>query len=413
MDTPIMLTETAVKQAKAKAKDYKLADEKGLYLLVTKTGAKYWRLKYRFAGKEKVLALGVYPEVSLKQARLDRDTARLELAKQIDPSQLKQLQKAQVKESQANSFQAVALEWYTRNLPNWADATAEKQLWLLEKNLFPWLGSLPIADIKPKQLLHTLKRMESRGANETAHRAKQVAGQVFRYAVVSGLIESDPTQSLKGALISKKVKHHAALTKPDEVGKLMLAIEQYEGGHIVRSLLALSPLLFQRPGEMRQMEWKEIDFENKQWEIPARKMKMREPHIVPLSKQAIVILKDIQPLTSWGEYVFPNEVSRKTAVSDCTVNRALRNMGYTKHQMTAHGFRAMARTMLDEVLEFPPHLIEQQISHAVRDPLGRAYNRTQHLPQRKKMMQDWADYLDTLRAVARGENVVQGKFANA
>jgi integrase len=396
-----MLTEPQTKQAQKKDKDYKLSDEKGLYLLIKTNGAKYWRYKYRFAGKEKVLALGVYPEITLKQARLDRDKARFDLAKQIDPGQIKQAHKAQLKESHANSFQAVALEWYTRTKPRWTDKTAGKQLWILEKNLFPWIGSLPISDIKPKQMLQTLKRIESRGALETAHRAKQVAGQVFRYAVVSSLIENDPTRDLKGALIPKKVKHHASITDPKEVGKLLVAIDKYEGTHIVRSLLAMAPLLFQRPGELRQMEWKEIDFDNKQWEIPAEKMKMREPHIVPLSKQTIAILKDIHPLTSWGEYVFPNEVSRKTPVSDGTINKALRNMGYTKTQMTAHGFRAMARTILDEVLEFPPHLIEQQISHAVHDPLGRAYNRTSHLPQRKKMMQAWADYLDKLKIGAQ------------
>jgi len=400
------LTELSVKQAKTRNKNYKLSDSKGLYLLVTTNGTKCWRLKYRFAGKEKVLALGVYPVISLKQARLDSDAARFDLNKGIDPSQAKQLHKAKLKESQTNSFQAVAMEWLNRTKTHLAVITAEKRLGILEKNLFPTIGSIPISDLKPPHIFKALKRIESRGVVETAHRARQIAGQIFRYAVTIGLIESDPTRDLDGALTPKKTRHHAALTDPKEVGNLMLAIEQYQGTPIVCALLTISPLLFQRPGELRQMEWKEIDFDKCQWEIPAHKMKMREPHIVPLSKQAIAILKDIEPLTSWGNYVFPNESKRKTPVSDGTVPKALRSMGYGNSQMTAHGFRAMARTILDEVLEFPPHLIEQQISHSVRDPLGRAYNRTSHLPQRKKMMQVWADYLDSLRAVARGKNVV-------
>ena len=392
------LTDTKAKNAQPKNRDYKLSDEKGLYLLVKKSGAKYWRVKYRFAGKEKTLALGVYPEVSLKKARLGRDEARLQLVKNIDPTQLKQSTKAQQIEAHTHSFQSVALEWYTASKSRWAKTTADKQLWMLDKTLFPWLGSLPISQIKPPQILKALRKTESRGAIETAHRAKQVAGQVFRYAVASGIIESDPTRDLKGALAAKKTNHHAALTNPDEVAKLLRSIDSYEGTHIVRTLLALTPLLFQRPGEIRQMEWEEIDFDKKQWEIPAHKMKMGEPHIVPLSKQAITLLKEIHPLTSWGKYVFSNERNRRTPASDGTVNKALRNLGYTKHQMTAHGFRALARTLLDEILEFEPYLIEQQISHAVRDPLGRAYNRTSHLKQRREMMQKWADYLDSLRS---------------
>jgi integrase len=392
------LTELKAKQALPGDKDRKISDEKGLYLLVSKNGGKYWRMKYRFAGKEKKLSFGVYPEVSLKAARQERDKARMELRKGIDPGQLKQTHKAQLKEAHSHSFQAVALEWFSIQQSRWAESTSEKQLWVLEKNLFPWIGSVPIGDLKPP---HIVQCLESRGALETAHRAKQVAGQVFRYAVTTGLIQSDPCRDLKGALTPKKTSHHAAITDPIEVGKLLKAIDSYEGTHIVRSLLAITPILFQRPGEIRQMEWKEIDFDKKQWEIPAHKMKMGEPHIIPLPKQAITILKDIKPLTSWGQYVFSNERRRKAPVSDGAVNKALRNLGYTKHQITAHGFRAMARTLLDEVLEFPAHLIEQQISHAVRDPLGRAYNRTSHLPQRRKMMQAWADYLDELKSTGK------------
>jgi len=394
------LTDVEAKQALPKDKDYKLSVQSGLYLLVKVNGSKYWRMKYRYAGKEKTLSIGVYPHVSLKTARLESDKARIQLSKGIDPSQIKRTVKSLLKTTHANSFQSVATEWFALTKSRWTETTADKQLWILEKNLFPWIGSIPIAELKPPHVLSALRRIESRGAMETAHRAKQVAGQVFRYAVASGLIEADPTRDLSGALAPKKTKHHPAITNPSEAGRLFRDIASYEGTYIVRALLAITPLLFQRPGEIRQMEWQEIDFEKYLWEIPASKMKMKAPHIVPLCTQAIEILQDIHPLTSWGQYVFSNERSRRTPVSDGTVNKALRNMGYTKDQMTAHGFRAMARTLLDEVLEFPPHLIEQQISHAVRDPLGRVYNRTSHLPQRVKMMQTWADYLDQLKAGA-------------
>ncbi len=404
------LTDVAAKQALPKDKDYKLSVEKGLYLLVKTNGAKYWRMKYRFAGKEKTLALGVYPEVSLKTAKLECEKARVKLANGIDPSQIKQTQKSLLRETHANSFQSVATDWYELTKPRWTDTTANKQLWLLEKNLFPWIGSVPLAELKPTHILKALRRIESRGAIETAHRAKQVAGQVFRYGVASGLIESDPTRDLSGALAPKKTRHHPAITDPMEVGKLLRDIDRYRGTYIVRALLAITPLVFQRPGEIRRMEWKEIDFDKGLWEIPASKMKMKEPHIVPLCSQAIAILKDIQPLTAWGDYVFPNERSRKTPVSDGTINKALRNLGYTSDKLTGHGFRAMGRTMLDEILEFPPHLIEQQISHAVRDPLGRAYNRTSHLPQRIKMMQAWGDYLTKLKSGAEVLPLRQGSL---
>jgi integrase len=347
------LTDVAAKQALPKDKDYKLSVEKGLYLLVKTNGAKYWRMKYRFAGKEKTLALGVYPEVGLKTAKQECEKARVKLANGIDPSQVKQTQKSLLRETHANSFQSVATDWYELTKPRWTDTTANKQLWILEKNLFPWIGSVPLAELKPTHILKALRRIESRGAIETAHRAKQVAGQVFRYAVASGLIDSDPTRDLSGALAPKKTRHHPAITDPTEVGKLMRDIDRYQGTHIVRALLAITPLVFQRPGEIRQMEWKEIDFDKGLWEIPASKMKMKEPHIVPLCSQAIAILKDIQPLTAWGDYVFPNERSRKTPVSDGTINKALRNLGYTSDKMTGHGFRAMGRTLLDEILEFP------------------------------------------------------------
>ncbi len=404
------LNDIKVKSAKQRDKAYKLTDEKGLYLLVTRKGGKCWRFNYRFAGKQKTLAIGTYPLISLKEARKQRDVARLQIADNVDPAQHKQMKKNKLKAANKNSFKAVALEWHERQAPTWKAATVRKRLWILEHKLFPQIGSLPIADITPPHILRVLRRIESKGEIETAKRSRQVAGQVFRYAVACGLADSDPTRDLRDQLLTKKTKHHAALITPREVGKLLVDIDNYQGTAVVCALLKISPLVFQRPGEVRQMEWRDLDLKAKLWEIPGDKIKMEEPHIVPLSKQAVVILKDIKQLTGRHSYVFPAQGKRNRPASDAAVTNALRKMGYTGEQMTAHGFRAMGRTMLDEVLEYPPHLIEQQISHKVRDPLGRAYNRTKHLEQRKEMMQRWADYLDQLRAEALGSNVVAGKF---
>lgn len=400
------LTNTKIKNAKPRPRNYKLGDEKGLYLLVTPAGAKYWRVKYRYAKKERTYSIGVYPEISLKEARTRCDEARKELSQGIDPSQAKQSRKIEKERAHNNSFRAVALDWNSRKGRNLSPATLKKRMWILNNHIFPQIGSLPISEITPPQVLRALRKIESRGTLETAQRAKQTASQVFRYGVATGVCDTDPTRDLLGALTPKKINHHAALTNPDDVGELLGKIKSYSGSIVTCSLLRLSPILFQRPGEMRKMEWAELDLESKRWEIPAEKMKMGIPHIVPLPKQAMKILNDLFALTGRRKYVFTSNSNPKRPVSDGTVNKALRIMGYSGNQMTAHGFRAMARTILDEVLEFAPFLIEQQISHAVRDPLGRAYNRTAHLKQRTVMMQRWADYLDQLVSIETGENIV-------
>jgi integrase len=405
------LSDPEVRTAKAKEKAYKLADGKGLYLEVKPNGGKYWRFKFRFGGKEKLLAIGVYPEVTLKTARKLANEAREKLSQNIDPSEQRRQAKIAQTLSNAASFQSIALEWYGRERGDWSQSHLERVLWILEKILFPYIGHRPIADITPHELLAALRRTESQGKLETTNRAKIIAGQVFRYAVATGRAERDPTPDLKGALKTSRTKHLAAITEPKEVGKLLLAMDGYKGTHIVKSALLLSPLLFCRPGELRQLEWTEIDFDEERINIPVEKMKTREqPHIIPLSKQAIKILSDIQPLTGRGKYVFPSPRGASRPLSDNAVRLALRTLGYDKETMTAHGFRAMARTILDEVLNYRVDWIEHQLAHAVKDVNGRAYNRTAHLEGRKEMMQGWADYLDTLRAVARGENVIAPNF---
>ena len=402
------LTTVAAKQAKPKDKPYKLADEKGLYLQVMPNGGKYWRLKYRFGGKEKVLALGVHPETGLKEARVSRDEARKLISNGLDPSDVRRAQKAIQGQAAENSFQAVALEWFAKKMTTKSDNYRTRIMRSLEKDLFSVLGSRPIDSISPPELLAALRKMESRGAIESAHRTKQVAGQIFRYAVATGRAERDPSHDLKGALATHKKKHLAAITDPKEVGKLLVAIDSYTGTPTVKAALQLSPLLFCRPGELRQMEWTEIDWDKAQWEIPPEKMKMGQPHIVPLSRQALDILQEIQRLNGTRRYAFPSARGASRPLSENGVRTALRTMGYDNDTMTPHGFRAMARTILDEVLGFRVEWIEHQLAHAVKDANGRAYNRTSHLKQRRDMMQKWADYLDRLRLESSTSSVVEG-----
>lgn len=406
------LSATQVEKAKPQEKDYKLPDGNGLYLLVKTSGARYWRLKYRFTGKERLLAIGVYPDVSLKDARLAKDEARRQLAQGIDPSAEKQARKLAGNQSAANSFEVIAREWLAIKMADKSESHRDRTRNALEKDLFPYIGRKPIAELTPLDLLGTLRRIEKRGAVETAHRAKQTAGQVLRYAIATGRAERDISADLKGALKNPVTKHFPAITEPAEVGRLMLALDNYTGTNIVKAALQLSPLLFCRPGELRHLEWSEIDFENARIEIPAEKMKMREAHIIPLSKQAQKILEDIQPLTGQLKYVFTSPRGRSRPLSENGVRTALRALGYDNDTLTPHGFRAMARTLLDEVLGFRIEWIEQQLAHAVKDANGRAYNRTKHLPQRTDMMQSWADYLDTLRLSATSNNVIPAKFAN-
>lgn len=406
------LTATQVDKAKPLEKEYKLSDGGGLYLLVTKKGAKYWRLKYRFNGKERKLAIGVYPDISLKDARTAREEARRQLAQGIDPSTEKQARKLAGHEAAANSFEVVAREWLKVKMSDKSKSHQDRTSNSLEKDLFPYIGRKPITEVTALDLLSALRRIEKRGAIETAHRAKQTAGQVIRYAIATGRAERDVSADLKGALKNPVTKHFPSITEPLEVGRLMVAIDNYHGTNIVKAALKLSPLLFCRPGELRHLEWNEVSFEQERIEIPAEKMKMREAHIIPLSQQSLEVLQEIHPLTGHAKYVFPSPRGQSRPLSENGVRTALRALGYDNETLTPHGFRAMARTLLDEALGFRVEWIEQQLAHAVKDANGRAYNRTKHLPQRIEMMQKWADYLDTLRLTASNNNVIPAKFGN-
>jgi integrase len=406
----MLLSVSSVKNAKGKEKDYKKPDGRGLYLLVKKTGAKYWRFKYRFEGKEKLLALGVFPDVTLARARDLRDEAKKQLASGIDPSDVRRAAKQNKDNASTNSFEFVAKEWFGRHMANKSDGHKIRITRLLEKDLYPSIGNRPISEITAPEMLTALRKIESRGVIETAHRAKYAASQIFRYAVATGRAERDPCPDLKGALPPKNRKHFAAITEPKKAGQLLIAIDGFQGTPAVHAALKLSPLLFARPGELRHMEWTEIIWEDSRWEIDAAKMKMKQSHIVPLSNQALDILKDIQKITGRGRYVFPSARGASRPLSENGVRVALRTMGYDNNTMTPHGFRAMARTILDEVLSFRLEWIEHQLAHAVKDANGRAYNRTTHLKQRTDMMQKWADYLDGLRAQAINGNVVTGNF---
>jgi len=393
------LNEMKVRNAKSKNKFYKITDSDGLYLHVAETGGKLWRFRYRFDGKEKLLALGSYPEISLLDARQKRDEARRQLAHNIDPGAIRKAQK-QANIQETETFEVIAREWHNKFMPIWKESHSSRVLSRLERDVFPHISKRPIAQIKAPELLGVLRRLESRGILHTAHIIRGICGQIFRYAVATGRAERDPSADLRGALPPVKTINRAAITDPVKVGQLLRAIDSYRGSFVVQSALKFAPLTFVRPGELRHAEWSEIDFEKAEWNIPAHKMKMKQPHLVPLSKQAIEILTEIKKLTGEGQYVFPGRTSSRP-MSDNAILAALRNMGYEKSEMSGHGFRAMARTILDEVLQFRPDLIEHQLAHAVRDPLGRAYNRTQHLDDRRKMMQKWADYLDGLKVGAK------------
>jgi integrase len=397
------LTDTAVRNAKPGEKPYKLTHGKGLYLLVNATG-KYWRLDYRFAGKRKTLALGVYPDVSLATARERRDAARKLLANETDPSVVMAVNKRARLQAAENTFEAVAGEWYAKKLPTWAPTTAQKVLRQLEKDIFPWIGNRPIKDIAAPELLATLRRMESRGALELAHRMREYCGMVFRYAVATGKAERDPSGDLRGALAPVKTNHHASVTDPKKIGELLRAINGYTGSFMTKCALQLAPLVFVRPGELRTSEWKEFDLDVAEWRIPGEKMKMRDKHIVPLSHQAVEILRAIHPLTGSGRYVFPSVRTTARPMSENTVNAALRRMGYEKDEMTGHGFRSMASTLLHEQ-GWPHEVIERQLAHAERNKVSAAYNYAEHLPKRREMMQAWADYLDGLASGAKVVNI--------
>ena len=404
------LTDKQVKATQPAEKDYKLSDEKGMFLHVTKSGARYWRLKYRYQGKEKLLALGVYPEISLKQARQRRDEARQLLSEGIDPSAKKHADKHTAETINQNSFELIAREWFKVKLTDKTEGHQRRVLRALEQDLFPSLGKHPISQITAPQLLDTLRKIEERGAVETAHRSKQITGQIFRYAIATGRTDRDISADLKGALTPPKKKHFAALTEPRDVGRLMLAIDQFPGTPVVKAALQLSALWFCRPGELRHLEWNQINWDERRIEITAEKT--HQAHIIPLSKQAIAILEALHPLTSRSRYVFPSARGASRPLSENAVRVALRSMGYDNNSHTPHGFRATARTLLDEVLNYRVEWIEQQLAHAVKDANGRAYNRTKHLTQRTEMMQKWADYLDQLRIQAASGNVITATFGN-
>ncbi len=395
------LTNNAIQAAKPKQKPYKLTDGHGLYLAVNPAG-KYWRLKYRFDGKEKLLAIGVYPDVGLKAARERRDEARKLLADGIDPNAERKARKAMHAELAANSFETVAREWITRKLADRAASHRDKVVRRLERDVFPYIGSRPIAALTAPEILTVARRVENRGIVETAHRVLQHIGQVIRYAIQTQRAETDPTPALRGALASVTPRHMAAPTdSPQSVGAILRSFDAFSGSPVVATAIRLLPLLFCRPGELRTMRWEQIDFEAAEWRFVTSKTKAE--HLVPLSRQAIAILRELQPLTGHlpGGWVFTGGRTPRSPMSNMAINAGMRRMGIdTRNEVTGHGWRAVARTFLHERLSFAPEIIEHQLAHAVPDTLGRAYNRTRFIAERRQMMQQWADYLDKLKAGA-------------
>jgi integrase len=403
------LTNTQCQNAKTKDKPYKLADGGGLYLLVHPNGSKYWRLKYRIAGKEKLMALGVHPLMTLAEAREARNNAKKLLASDMDPMAHKKETRRKTRDNAQNTFEIVAREWYENQLERWTQDYADNIKHRLEVDIFPHIGSRPISEITPPELLECLRKIEKRGALETAGRVKQTCGQVFRYGIQTGKCDRDAAADLKGALKSRKVQHYATIDSK-EIPDFIRALENNDARLYARTRRAiwLSMLTFTRPGEIRQARWSEIDLEAKEWIIPAERIKMRKDHVVPLSRQTLAIMKEQKEETGVlnTDYVFPSQIKPRQPMSDGTVNRALKRLGYGQN-MVAHGFRALARTTIREKLGYDSEIIEKQLAHRTRNPLGEAYDRTQFLDKRRKMMQHWADYLD---AVANGTNVVKARF---
>jgi integrase len=391
----MLLSHTKIQNAKPAKRAVRLFDGRGLYLEIAPAGSRWWRFKYRFAGKEKRISLGVYPDVGLKQARDKREEARKQVAAGVDPSAARKQAKQALIESTVNTFEAIAREWFAKHSPGWERSYSVKLLSRLEANIFPWIGRSPIGAVKAPELLSILRRVESRGALETAHRLLNYCGSIFRYAIATGRAERDVSADLRGALPPSTPQHHASITEPQGVAGLMRAIEGYRGSDVAKAALRLAPLVFVRPGELRQAQWSEIDLESGEWRIPAERMKMRSKHIVPLSRQAAAILRELKPLTGNGIYVFPGSRSRSRPMSENTVNGGLRRLGYTGTEMTGHGFRSMASTLLNEQ-GWNRDAIERQLAHTERNSIRAAYNHAEHLPERRKMMQAWADYLQTL-----------------
>jgi len=395
------LTDTAVRTIKPSKKPKKLFDGGGLFLLITPAGGKLWRLKYRLGGTEKLLAIGKYPQLSLAEARQKRDDAKALLERGIDPGHIKKAQQA-AKTQEAETFEIIAREWHTKFSPSWASSHSGKIIRRLELYVFPWLGDKPIRSITAPELLKVLRRIEAKGILETAHRTKQNCGQVFRYAVATGRADRDPTADLRGALPPSSSKHMATITDPKEIAGLLRSIDSYQGSIVTRCALQLAPLVFVRPGELRHAEWSEINIETAEWRILAEKMKSNVQHIVPLSKQAIDVFREIRPLTGNGRYVFPSPRTDARPMSNNAVLSAIRRMGYTKDEMSGHGFRSMASTLLNEQ-GWNRDAIERQLAHAERNSVRAAYNYAEFLPERKRMMQAWADYLYGLK---KGDNTI-------
>lgn len=393
------LTASQIKNAKPREKQYKLYDEKGLFMIVRPNGAKWWRYKYRFAKRHREISMGIYPDVSMKQARKKRDAARVLVADGTDPSAKRQAEK----DAGNDTFKALTIEWIKQQ--PWTADSVKRITGRFEKHVFPWLGNRLITEITPPDLKVVIKRVEKRGKVDTARRILNTCDRIFCYAVADGRAERSPAQDIRGVIKTVKTQHLATITDEKEVGALLRAIDGYKGGFIATSALKLAPLVFTRPGELRRAEWSEIDLDGAIWRIPGEKMKRGITHLVPLSEQAIAILKEIQPLTGDGQYVFPSVRSKKRAMSENTITGALRRLGYTGKQMTGHGFRSMASTMLHEQ-QWPSDAIERQLAHAVGGVKG-VYNYAQHLDIRTEMMQSWADYLDGLKA--GGQVVAIGK----
>ncbi len=395
----VPLTEAKVRTAKPKKSPQKLFDGGGLFLLVTPSGGKLWNLKYRFNGKEKKLSIGSYPEISLAEARQRKEEARTLLANEVDPGEIKKAQQA-AESAETDTFEVIAREWHSRFAPTWTKSHAGKIIRRFELYVFPWIGSKEITSISAKEMLGVLRRVEEKGIIETAHRIQQSCGRVFRYAIATGRAERDPTGDLRGALPPANTKHMASIIDPKEIGGLLRAIDGYNGSIVTRCALRLAPLVFVRPGELRQAEWTEIDLDSKEWRIPAEKMKSKFQHIVPLSNQSVEVLKEILPLTGKGKYVFPSPRTGNRPMSDNAVLAALRRMGYEKDEMSGHGFRSMASTLLNEQ-GWNRDAIERQLAHTEKNSVRASYNFAEYLPERRKMMQSWADYLDSLRKMKK------------
>lgn len=388
------LTALAVKNAKPLTKPYKLFDGRGLFLLVNPNGSKWWRFKYRYDGKEKLLSLGTHPEISLADARERRDQARQQVAKGIDPSAQRRVDKQFNHQRKQSQFEFIAEEWFKKNETIWSPDHGNRVRNRLARWVYPSLGQRPITEISVREILDCMRRIEREGKFETAHRALNACSQIFRFAVQTDRVERDICSDLRGALIPSKPTHRAAVTDPEKVGLLLRKLSAYNGSLTVKAALNLVPHVFVRPGELRKAKWADIDLEKREWRFIVGKT--NTPHIVPLSERSMAILTDLYAVNGNSEFVFPGARSSERPMSNNAVLAALRSLDIPKEEMCGHGFRAMARTLLDEVLGARQDLIEHQLSHRVKDPLGRAYNRTTHLSQRREMMESWSKYLDQL-----------------